>query len=373
MVFRPAEGLKNPLNIILAHAHAIILEHELIAAAARPVAGLLRHRQLQHAPVRCILHAVAHQVGKHLLQPQAVTQHVPVFQLLHLQLQCMAAGLNLGIHHGHQALHQLCQIKRLILQLHLAGLNLAHLQHLIDKVQKVLACHADLPQAVQHPLPVIHMAGGNSRHADDAVHGGADIVGHIGQKHRLGTIGAAGFLYRLIQPLLLSNLQLLFLIDILERHRKLIFLVIRLHQQALQIPYPAISQHTVVDIVHLLAEKNPLDLADRADIIKEALILIQHILAHIPPDIVLIIAFDIHIIIKLVHGLAHAIAGAKPRIHADTIHCLVGHGQGADELSLLVHAAPVQLVKRFQIVQIPHNGVFPFCRSSPTGIYPSKL
>ena len=190
-------------------------------------------------------------------------------------------------------------------------------------------------------------------------------MGHIGQEHRLGPVGTAGLLHGFLNPLLLGNLQLLFLIDVLESHRKLIFLVIRLHQQALQIPYPAVSQHTVVDIVHLLAEKNPLDLADRADIIKEALILIQYILAHIPSDILLIIALNIHIIIKLIHGLAHAIAGAKPRIHADAIHRLVRHSQGTDELSLLVHAAPVHLVKRFQVVQIPHNSVLPFCRNSP--------
>ena len=52
----------------------------------------------------------------------------------------------------------------------------------------MLAGLGDLLQAVLHPLLIIDMGHRDGGHADDAVHGCADIVRHIVEKGGLGTV-----------------------------------------------------------------------------------------------------------------------------------------------------------------------------------------
>ena len=108
--------------------------------------------------------------------------------------------LNLGAGHGDQIVNQVGKVKFLLHKLHLAGLDLAHVQHLIDQTQQVLAGKGNLLQAVLYPNFIVNMGSGNGGHADNAVHGGADVVGHIGQEVGLGAVGCLrriiGFLQR---------------------------------------------------------------------------------------------------------------------------------------------------------------------------------
>ena len=41
---------------------------------------------------------------------------------------------------------------------------------------------ADLLEALQDTAPVVQVGGGDGRHADDGIHGRADVVAHVGEK-----------------------------------------------------------------------------------------------------------------------------------------------------------------------------------------------
>ena len=62
-----------------------------------------------------------------------------------------------------------------------------------------------------HLLRVFQVGDGNGRHAHDGIHGGADIVAHVGQKLALGPVGVLGLLLGGLRGLagLLHLLQLL--------------------------------------------------------------------------------------------------------------------------------------------------------------------
>ena len=61
------------------------------------------------------------------------------------------------------------------------------------------AGHVDLAQAVPHPVRCAQIRPGNRRHAHNRVHGGADIVGHGGEKVGLGGVCHPGRLVGLLQ------------------------------------------------------------------------------------------------------------------------------------------------------------------------------
>ena len=57
----------------------------------------------------------------------------------------------------------------------------------------------DLLEVVLHPLPVLQMALGQLGHAQNGVHGGSDIVAHLGEKVALGLAGLLRLLQRVLQ------------------------------------------------------------------------------------------------------------------------------------------------------------------------------
>ena len=74
----------------------------------------------------------------------------------------------------------------------------------------MLAGLGDLLQAVLHALLVVDVGRGDGGHADDAVHGRADVVGHVGKEVGLGLVGglrslAGGLQRHLLLALLLDQ------------------------------------------------------------------------------------------------------------------------------------------------------------------------
>ena len=57
----------------------------------------------------------------------------------------------------------------------------------------------DLPQAVLHLVRFIDIFGGDGCHAHNGIHGGADVVAHIGQEFALGPVGVLRLLLCLVQ------------------------------------------------------------------------------------------------------------------------------------------------------------------------------
>ena len=75
------------------------------------------------------------------------------------------------------------------IQLHLAALDLGHIQNVVDQPQQIIGGGLDLLQAVHDPLRALPALERDGRHADDAVHRRADLVAHAGEKLGLGLAG----------------------------------------------------------------------------------------------------------------------------------------------------------------------------------------
>lgn len=106
-------------------------------------------------------------------------------------------------------LQQLIQAEGALYHLHRAAFQLAHIQHVIHQAQQIpgnrLAFHTDIPQLFRIAGEMLR----NLQQADDAVDGGADIMGHVQQKGGFGLVGIFRHLIGDLQPLLLDLPQFL--------------------------------------------------------------------------------------------------------------------------------------------------------------------
>ncbi len=108
------------------------------------------------------------------------------------------------VHHAHHLAHHCFQVVIRIHQLHLARLYLGQVQNVIDDGQQVLGGGLYV-LGVGVDLGVSALLHDDVVQADDGVHGGADLVGHIGQELALGN---AGLLCLLTDPLDLVDIGL---------------------------------------------------------------------------------------------------------------------------------------------------------------------
>ena len=66
--------------------------------------------------------------------------------------------------------------------MNLSAFNAAHIQNIIDQRKQMVAGGKNLPQIIPHPLRVVDVAQRQCGKADNGIHGGADVVGHIGKE-----------------------------------------------------------------------------------------------------------------------------------------------------------------------------------------------
>ena len=79
----------------------------------------------------------------------------------------------------------------------LATLDAAHIQNVVDDAQQQLAGAFQLVQVLGQLFRLVQLVLHQGRQPDDGVHGGADIVAHVGKKVGLGLAGALGRVQRL--------------------------------------------------------------------------------------------------------------------------------------------------------------------------------
>lgn len=77
----------------------------------------------------------------------------------------------------------------LVFQLDFSGLDAGHIQNVIDEGQQMRREFVGLIEVLHGRVLLLHLALGQGQHTDDAVHGGADLVGHAGEEGRLGLAG----------------------------------------------------------------------------------------------------------------------------------------------------------------------------------------
>ena len=137
------------------------------------------------------LDGVVGQVDQHLPQAQGVAHQGPG----HLRGQGKQhfQALFPGLHRdqGGQVVQHLLQVEVHLFHGQLAGLDLGEIQDVVDDAQQVVSRGLHLGDVVAL-LGVQVGLQGQVAHADDGVHGGADLVAHVGQEIALGPGGGLG-------------------------------------------------------------------------------------------------------------------------------------------------------------------------------------
>ena len=200
----PGEGLKDLLLEFLRHADARVPHDKVGADVAGPQGGvLLGHGHGDAAPLGGEFQGVGEQVEQHLIEADAVAVDVLLGDILNEDVKALFSGLHLGLNDADNALGGLPEADHVQVEGQLAALDLGHVQHVVDQPQQMLAGEGDFAQTGFHLVPVVHVGGGDGSHTHDGVHGGADVVAHVGEELALGLVGP----FRLpLRPLHLGQL-----------------------------------------------------------------------------------------------------------------------------------------------------------------------
>ena len=171
------------------HADAVIADMELIVRAALRRGLLLDDAQGDRAARRGEFDGVGHDVEHDLVEAHGVGDDVLVLHVDHVDEERDALGGNARLDDVAQVVHKLGQVHRARLERDLAALDAAHVEHVVDEREQVLARRRGLFQVVEHLFAVVDMGGRKRGEADDRVHRRADVVRHIEQEFALGAVG----------------------------------------------------------------------------------------------------------------------------------------------------------------------------------------
>ena len=110
-----------------------------------------------------------------------------------------ALGRGLAGEHLLDLVERRAEIERILDELGLAGLDLGHLEHVVDERREVLAARADDLDLLPLRRAERGVALEDLRVQQHHVQRVADLVGHVGEKLALGLVGALGFILGVAQ------------------------------------------------------------------------------------------------------------------------------------------------------------------------------
>ena len=196
------KGLENSFQKFRLHANAGIFytDHQIqLSALQEHLPESNRYRAFTGE-----FHGVGNKVDHHLIQAQAVAQHPVGGKLLIAHRKSHALFFHLAGKHIVQGFAEGTQAEGRVFQLHLAGLDAAHIQNIIDQRKHMIRKLFGFFHILHGGMIRGNFAFHQREHTNDAVHGGADLVRHTKQKAGFKLAGGLGF----VQPLLISALTL---------------------------------------------------------------------------------------------------------------------------------------------------------------------
>ncbi len=176
---------------LFAHAHAVVGDGELIPGIVA-LAGDLFDVQRDMPAGLGVLDCVGEDVQQHLLQTGGITFQIFVPDGVGLDDEPLAAGPALGTDDVLDLGDLVSHAEGCNVQSGLAALDFVHVQYLVDEVQQVLTGTFQLAEIFLYLLRVARVGLHQAGEAHDGVHGGADVVAHVGEKICLGLAGHLG-------------------------------------------------------------------------------------------------------------------------------------------------------------------------------------
>ena len=144
------------------------------------------------------LERAADQIHQHLLQAASVGEQLIQGIRVHFAIQRQPLSGSHNTHWLQRGIQQRSQTEILRIEVELAGLDFGSVQDVVQQPQQGVGRHLDHAKIfvlLRRELRFEDKTG----HADDPVHGRANLVAHIGQEGALGAVGLLGGLFGLFQ------------------------------------------------------------------------------------------------------------------------------------------------------------------------------
>ncbi len=171
------EGFENPFQQARFHTDAGIAHDELeIGAIAHPPG--FPDAEVHAAPFRGKFQRIGQNIDKHLIEAQGIAPVALVHHAFDVQVKDNVLVFRLRIDERTDALHERPEIEFFIDDGYFTALDARHVQNVVDQREEVTGRKPDLAEAVGQLVPVVQRGGGDGGHADDRVHGRADLVAH---------------------------------------------------------------------------------------------------------------------------------------------------------------------------------------------------
>ncbi len=209
------------LQKLLTHADSGILYLEFIRSMTFESRSFLQNPNSHDTTGFCKFHGVAQKVQKDLIQSEPVTHHMLIHHICRIDIKFQLPGCDIRLHDRLQIMHDLRKGCFFFFDLHLAAFDAAHIQHVVDQTEQMIAGRGDFTQIILHLLLIIHMSSGKRGKTYDGVHRRPDIVGHIVQERGLCPVGMLRRCQRILQ------IDLLLLQPLFQ-----LFLIINIHKQS---------------------------------------------------------------------------------------------------------------------------------------------
>ena len=200
------EGLEQPRQIVRGDAGAGIGDGEVEAHTAvfQPLAA----NDVRNLALVGELHRIGEQVMNDLADAQRIAAHDSRNVALEPGVEVQPLGFGLGLEGPGHPLVEILERHVDDLEGHLAGLDLGHVEDVVQQAQQIVAGVADDRQIV--PLRRLQPRGGQQLGgAEDAVHRGAQFMRNDAEEVGLGVAGGIGLVARGLQLLDQMGLMLL--------------------------------------------------------------------------------------------------------------------------------------------------------------------
>ena len=155
----PGELLKDMLPEFLTDADAVVPDVEFIVRIPLRRGGLLHDPQADHTAGGREFHGVGQDVQQDLVEPHGVGNDLLIHNIDGIDEQGQPLGNDVRLNDVPDVMHQIRQIHRLCLQGDPTAFDAAHIQHIVDEGQQMLAGGGDLFQVINDLIPVVNMGG----------------------------------------------------------------------------------------------------------------------------------------------------------------------------------------------------------------------
>ena len=112
--------------------------------------------------------------------------------ILRINKQFQLFGGDVRLDDGTQIVDQVRQMCLRFFDPHFSAFDLAHIQYIVDQREQMLTGNSNFAEIILNLFLIVDMGSSKRREADNSVHRRTDIMGHIIQEGRFGTVCLLG-------------------------------------------------------------------------------------------------------------------------------------------------------------------------------------